>query len=157
MKKQQKILNWALGVLLLCVWGGVGYQIIHSAHSGDEFDSSMNGGLSKKNGPKIKIFQYTADIKDPFQFLVPVIHHGTKKDKPVKPVQIAPPKFPLRLLGIVNNNRRQTAIMESVDGTVSFLGKGDTLQGVKILEIGQNVVHYKFYRAEGELVVNPIQ
>ena len=139
MKKHQKILNWVLGGLLLCIWGGVGYQIIHSMHSGDESDSSINGDLTKSHETKIKIFQYTPDIKDPFQFAVPVVHHGLKKDQAMKPVPAAPPKFPLRLLGIVNNDRRQTAILESEDGTVSFLGKGDTLQGVKILGIDQNV------------------
>lgn len=154
MKKQQKILNWVLSILLICIWGGVGYQVIRSMHSGDESDSGNDGGLSKRNGPKITIFQYTADIKDPFQSAVPIIHHESKKNQPVKPAPITPPKFPLRLLGIVKSDRRQTAILESDDGTVSFLCKGDTLQGVKILGIGQNVVQYKFYKANGKLVVN---
>jgi hypothetical protein len=156
MKQHRKILNWVLGALLLCVWGGVGYQIL-STHSGDESDSLADKGLLNNSDGKLKTFHYAANVKDPFQFFVPVaIHHEVPKKPPEKLVPVAPklPQFPFRLLGIVNNDRRQTAILESQDGTVSFLGKGDTLQGMKVLDIQQNVVRYVFFDTNGELVLS---
>lgn len=159
MKQHRKILNWVLGALLLCVWGGVGYQIL-STRSGDESDSLVDKGLLNNNGNKVKTFRYVADVKDPFQFFMPVVaHHEVPKKPPIKLVPAAPlvPQFPFRLLGIVNNDRRQTAILESQDGTVSFLGKGDTLQSVKILDIQQNSVHYMFFKMNGELVLGGSQ
>jgi hypothetical protein len=147
MKNNKKII-WFLSIVLLLIWGAIGYQIITGIFQSNNNDAAtiINNEAGKNlNSAK---YQYIADVRDPFRFHIPSNNSiNTPNTKQVLPVWV-PPTF--RLTGILVNKNKRTALLEGQDGSVSFLQEGDSVAGIRILKIKEKLVVYSFQKRKGE-------
>ncbi len=146
MKTSNRTITFLLTLLLLGIWGTIVYQLFIADNSSaprgaaDEADNKW-----RRNSTTAK-YEYTANVRDPFGLIVPA-----RKDTILKKiVQLpiwAPPPF--KLTGIVMNNKKRTAMLESAGGEVYFLREGDSLGSVKIQSIRQSIVTYSYLNSKG--------
>ncbi len=140
--KAPRSLTRLLGLVLLGVWGAVGYQVYTASFVTDsERPETDLTPAPTRDGPYV----YKADVDDPFQIIVPKAV-STKKTLVVIPW--TPP--PVRVTGILSGKGRMTAILEGASGDISFMGEGDTTCGVKILKIREGLVVYSYHKEKKE-------
>jgi hypothetical protein len=142
--KNNKRIIWFLSIVLLSVWGAIGYQIVTGIFPRNDAATLINNETGKNI--KSAKYQYAADIKDPFRFFIPSSKDSVKNSKPVLPVRIPPP---FQLTGILLNRNKRTAVLEENDGSVFFLHPGDTISGVRIMKISEKDVIYTYQKKFG--------
>ena len=140
--KSPKFLIRVLGLVLLAVWGAVGYQVYTAAVAPD---SERGEALSTVSPQRSEPYIYKADVSDPFQQAIP---KTAPPKKPLQAIPCAPP--PVKVTGIFSGNGGMTAILEGASGDISFLGEGDTTCGVKILKIRDGLVVYSYHKEKKE-------
>ena len=143
--KQNKGLTVVLAVLVLAIWGTIIYRIVDAVSEGDSEEviiPQSGTSSSEKAGER---FVYKDDVRDPFQFRSESSRKPVAaKDTTVTPIWTEPP---FKLVGIMQKERLATAVLQRDDGATFFVRKGDTLGGLKILNIDQKRVEY-LYRAQ---------
>ncbi len=145
----QKPLTRALMILLLMIWGAVAYQVVDAVSRMDSPPEPASAcAIPEKRPP----FIYKADVPDPFTGRQANADSTVRiiRKKP-KPLPWMPP--PLALTGILTQKKKATAVLQSSDGTTFFLGRGDTLRGVRILRIDPRVVLYSYSGKKGQWVL----
>lgn len=149
--KNNKLLTWLLTVVLLGVWGSIVYQLVSDTNGKRDFRTD-DKDLFMPAPNDTQRFTYTADVRDPFQLIPPTQKKAAvKKEAVIQPQLWVPPPF--RLTGIVENNKKKTAILEGNDGTSYFLVAGDSVSGVKIVKIEKEKVEYDYANQEKEWVL----
>jgi len=144
--KPPKVLTRLLAVVLIGVWGAVGYQVYTSAFRAPPESAAATGpAISSPD----EAYVYKRDVEDPFRSLAPQI---TREKKGLPPVPWVPP--PLKVTGILSGNGKMTAILESPSGEISFLAEGDTTGGVKIVKIRSGLVVYTYRSQRKEWTVD---
>jgi len=149
MKTNNKAITVFLILLLLGIWGTVVYQLFIAGPSAEPGDNvkAVNDQVATRNTP-IR-YEYRANVRDPFDLIVPV----QKKiiSKKITPAPQSPPWTPppFKLTGIVLNDKKRTAMLESNDGSIYFLREGDSLGTLKIRSIRQSVVAYSYLNGNG--------
>jgi hypothetical protein len=145
MKANNKTITIFLTLLLLGIWGAIVYQLFIAGNSGGS--ASGLEEVNSKAGKNIPVkYEYIANVRDPFGLIVP----AKKKTIPQKIVQAplwTPPPF--KLTGIVLNDKKRTAMLESNDGSIYFLKEGDSLGSLKIQSIHQSMVAYSYLNGKG--------
>jgi hypothetical protein len=150
--KENKKFTGILVFVALAIWGVIAFQLYQALELPDDGDN-LNAVQSRRpQGGQTSVFSYRRDVRDPFAYHVAP---APRKDKIVptttpKPAW-APP--PLKLTGILESGRKQTAMLESPDGAVHFLKEGDTLRGVKLVRIGHSSVKYFFQKKRDEWIL----
>jgi hypothetical protein len=144
--KAPRFLTRFLAVVLLGIWGAVGYQVYMAAFARDTDSREANLlAAPKRSEPYV----YKADVDDPFQTTAP------KAESPKKaPVSIPWTPPPVKVTGILSGNGGMTAILESATGDISFLCEGDTTCGVKILKIRDGLVVYFYHKEKKEWTID---
>jgi hypothetical protein len=143
--KSNRILTLILLLAVVLVWGSVGYRVFAAlASSGGEETMEPAGDLP--TGEVVELYHYSPDTRDPFTVNYPLRHVPRVKQPLPKEIWMPPP---LRLSGIVARGNYLLALIEGVDGSVSFLQRGDTLKGVKILRVAQDSVTYSYRKKQG--------
>jgi hypothetical protein len=149
--KNSKFLTRALFIILIVVWGAVGFRVVETFASSSETEEILAKGGGNKSESRI-IYHYTPDIRDPFAFSPP--HRPDASKKPgghgVLPPWTPPP---LALTGILGEGSHRTAMLSGVGGSVFFLHRGDTLSGVKVLEIAASKVTYLYEKKKGDWTI----
>ena len=153
--KNRKI-TWTLLVLVAAIWGTIAYQLYASMTEGE-----VNGATSNEE-PKIVnkdvsiTYVYLKDVRDPFKYGSSMTSDSTRKPghTATNTVWVPPP---LRLTGILAAGKRKTVMLQTTDGAVHFLKVGDTLRGVKVLEIGVQEVGYAYQRKYGSWTLSRTQ
>jgi hypothetical protein len=127
----------------------VAYRIIYPDSLEGAAGDSIDPGKQARDGRGTHIrYEYTSDVRDPFQFPREVRRAVALTRIQAKPqFQIPPP--PLTLRGIVTRGKRPSAVFEDAAGTVLFLSEGDTAKGVKILQVRSPKVSYIFQKKRG--------
>lgn len=136
--KDRKKLNWILAVSVLCIWGAVAYRLPGAWSDGSDGITSSRSS-PRATGMAVR-YVYKSNTRDPFHFSIQT-HHASR-NTPGTRSQWTPPS--IQLAGILTNNKRKTALIESADGEVHFLCEGDTLHGVKVLRIEDHTVTYSY-------------
>ena len=139
--KNSKIFTWLLACALVGVWGTIAYQVLDAIATDEmsamEPQGAETEGLEKETPPYV----YRDDVRDPFD------HRRSAHAQPTgidSKLGEQPPVPPYRLTGIMVRHRKKITVLESHDGSVFFLGEGDTLAGLKVLNIGDEVVSYSY-------------
>lgn len=89
--------------------------------------------------------EFREDVRDPFDFRTEVQRKSVaKKDTAVNAAWLDPP---FKLVGIMQKDKLTTAVLQRDDGVTFFVRKGDTLGGVKILNLDRQTVEY-VYRSQ---------
>ena len=146
--KNNKIIFWILILLATGIWGTVTVRIIDYAYAIDasEVNSSIPHGTIPAEVEQCYIYQ--ENIRDPFHF-ARVAHRKdslSANTNLLKPAHISPP---FRIIGIVVTGNRKIVTVEGTNGSVHFLRTGDTLAGMKIVNIhGQSVTYLYEERRE---------
>jgi hypothetical protein len=143
MKTNNKAITSFLIFLLIGVWGAIVYQLFiagSSQESGDALrEVSGKTGITKT---PIK-YEYITNVRDPFGLVVPLKKKLISKKVAAPPLPVWTPP-PFKLTGIVVNDRKRTAMLESNDGAIYFLREGDSLGQLKMLMIKKNMVAYQY-------------
>lgn len=148
--KNSRILTGVLGGLLLLVWGRIGLQVADAFGGGDETGRAAPGPLAPISS-EIR-FIFPPGVRDPFRYVELSTKGLSKRNEQRDRVkEWVPP--PLRLTGVVVEAKGSTAIIESGDGSVHFLRRGDTLSGATVLRISPGVVAYTFRDKRSEWIV----
>jgi hypothetical protein len=136
----QKPLTRVLMILLLMIWGAVAWQVVDAVSRMDASPESVSvPELPEKRPPYV----YRADVPDPFTGRkVRADSSLGRTGKKPKSLRWMPP--PLALTGILTQKKKATAVLQASDGTTFFLGRGDTLHGVRILRIEPKMVSYSY-------------
>lgn len=138
--------RWILGGIALLIWGSIAYQFAGfvTENEQDEQPPQIAPALLHP----AERFVYKPEGRDPFQYVVPV-RIRVRKDTTVTPKKVWMPP-PLKLSGVVLNKKKKTVMLEAGDGNVFFLQEGDTVRGVKLLKIKDQVVTYRYQGKSGE-------
>ncbi len=138
---RNRFLTKLLFLAVILVWGTVGYRLFATLASTG--DNEATGPVADLPSPDtLGLYRYRADTRDPF-----VVRDSPARGprlKKTSPKEIWTPP-PLKLSGIVARRKSFMALVEGSDGSVSFMKRGDTLQGLKVLQVVQDSVTY-FYR-----------
>lgn len=137
-------LRWLLAVAVLSIWGTIAYQVAGIASRDENDDIEIQNTLSSR--PVLERFVYNTSARDPFQYIAPV-KVVPRKEGPEKQAWTPPP---LKLTGVIANKKKKTATLEARDGSVLFVQEGDTVQGVRILKIKDQLVTYRYQGKNGE-------
>jgi len=150
--KNNKIVFWILLVLVTGIWGGVIIRIVGYEHAKDFDEQRAPVSTPLEQGGKQERYIYMENIRDPFYFPQGMQQSDSlsHKVKPQKPVWTAPP---FKLTGIVLTGRRKTVTLEGTNGSVFFLQKGDTLKGMKIMDIDGQSVTYLYQKKKEKWVL----
>jgi Tfp pilus assembly protein PilP len=143
--KNSRILTLILLLAVFLVWGAVGYRVF-SALASSSGEEAIEPAADLSAVEAAELYHYSPDTRDPFTVSHPLRHEPRVKHPLPKEIWTLPP---LRLSGIVARGRSLMALIEGVDGSVSFLQKGDTLKGVKILRVAQDSVTYSYRKKQG--------
>jgi hypothetical protein len=141
--KENKWIVWSLGIVLLGLWGAIGYQVVEAIYGVDADEERSN--VSADGGKileEIGVHHYRANVRDPFTFPGNAPGDSTRSKQTIPPA--VPEPVPFTLSGILRDQKRKTAILETRDGSTFFLREGDTLRGVRIIKIGEQSVNYMF-------------
>jgi hypothetical protein len=140
--RHNKKLVWVLAVLVTVIWGVVIYRIVEAVSQGDSGDVTALGPTSvapSKEGSRV---DFKDDVRDPFEFRADVPKKSiAKKDTTANAAWTEPP---FKLVGIMQKDKLTTAVLQRNDGATFFVRKGDTLSGVKILSLDQQMVEYTY-------------
>lgn len=148
---KNKKLAWALVVLVAGIWGTIAYQLYVSMTKDDGGDSAPTHRVESSSIAASAPFVYAGNVRDPFRYVV-VRRDTTKRANQAIPKKVWTPP-PLKLNGILLAGKRRTAMLEGDDGTVFFLREGDTLRGVKLLNISDQTVGYVYQSKKVEWVL----
>lgn len=145
----QKPLTRVLLILLFGIWGAVAWQVVDAV---SRMDASPERASARTLPEKRPPYVYKADVPDPFtgRAARADITAPSLRKKP-KPLPWMPP--PLALTGILTQKKKATAVLQASDGTTFFLGRGDTLRGVRILRIDPKTVSYSYSGKKAEWVL----
>lgn len=145
----QKPLTRVLMILLLMIWGAVAYQVVDAV---SRMDAPPEPASARAIPEKRPPFVYKADVPDPFTGRLVRVDStlGGVRKKP-KPLPWMPPPF--ALTGILTQKKKATAVLQASDGTTFFLGRGDTLRGVRILRIDPKIVSYSYSGMKAQWVL----
>lgn len=136
----QKPLTRVLMVLLLMIWGAVAWQVVDAVSRMDAPPEPTSARAIPEKRPP---FVYRADVPDPFTGRQAKADSTVRRiRKKPKPLPWMPP--PLALTGILTQKKKATAVLQGSDGTTFFLGRWDTLLGVRILRIEPKMVSYSY-------------
>ncbi len=146
---KNKKLTRVLAVLVIAVWGSIGYQVYVSIVQvyGDVAAPASRIDMSGKEMPVPYV--YASDVRDPFRYVVSARKDSTKRA--VYSATLAawtPP--PMKLTGVLFADKVKTAILERSDGVVFFVHEGDTLAGVKVWKIHDRMVRYTYQKKNDE-------
>jgi hypothetical protein len=137
---------------LVVVWGSIVYQLIgalddESSTADDLAPSHVTLSADRPD------FVFPDEIRNPFHYRPP---------RPAKPVSETispsvkkvwiPPS--IKLTGIILTDTRRVAILEDTHGAVHFTSQGDTINGVKIILISNNLVHYEYKGKQSKWVLD---
>lgn len=131
--KNNKVITILLVILLVAIWGTIGYRVITGVSSVGSEEGGADVGMYGNSG-SVR-YEYKDDVKDPFQLLPVVKKENTaakKETKSIEPLWVPPP---YKLSGIIIDKKKKVAVLESVDGMTFFLSEGDSLNGLKIAKI----------------------
>lgn len=152
-KKNTKFLPWILAVLLIGIWGEIGYQIF--VHNKPEIGTSAGAQasfISQSRKPATR-YVFRNNVRDPFAYLNPV--RRMKRKPKVVPLIVhiwVPP--PLSLEGIIVGDGKKTAILGTQTGGTYFLSEGDTLLGVEVLKVSDKEVTYRYQNKDTSWTVS---
>ncbi len=149
MKTNHKQITIFLTFLLLGIWGAIVYQLFISGNSSESKSGidEINNNAGLQSNP-IK-YEYIANVRDPFSPVVSVKKKAILKTvAPLSQMPIWSPP-PYKLTGIVLNDKKKTAMLESADGSIYFLREGDSLGTLKIQSIHQTIVAYSYLNGKG--------
>jgi hypothetical protein len=144
--RHNKLTFVILSIAVIGIWGVIIARL--SAYSDREDKAGLAATttteetLQSGSGP---LYTYVSDVRDPFHELKPVLrpNHVRKSTAPPTPAWSPPP---FKLTGILVTGRKKTVTLEGPDGAVFFLEKGDTLRGVRIMDIKAQEVTYLFQK-----------
>jgi hypothetical protein len=146
--KNSKALMRILIPLVLLVWGIIAYRIYDSL-GGDAEGATVRSVVSDSTDHGTSRFVFSSDVRDPFSFAPPRLNRNAEGGiKAVHEQVWLPP--PLKLTGIINQQKRKSAVLEQLDGSVYFMHEGDTLHGVKILNISTQGVAYLYQKKKSQ-------
>jgi hypothetical protein len=142
--KSNKILVWVLGLVLAGIWGEVGYRLIWGEGSDDASQQESANVLAKTNRME-EAYSFDPNVRDPFSY------HNEETEPVKKIVRPAikiwlPPQ--LKLKGVISRGKKRTAVIEAPDGTTYFMAPGDTLYGVTILAVSNELVKYRYEKKD---------
>ncbi|HOV98348.1 MAG TPA: hypothetical protein PK595_02110 [Bacteroidota bacterium] len=148
--RANKKITYFLAVVLLIVWGAIGYQIITALSQKDDDEGTIATTFDVEKDFKKSSYLYIDDVRDPFKFSSSVKAESTsrvRKPAIASPINVPPP---FRLTGIVLDKNKKTAMLEGYNGSVYFLHENDTIDGLKILKITENEVNYFWRKQKGK-------
>ena len=151
-RKNTKLLTRILAVLVLLIWGEVAYQLVKSKHQPHVATSAAPSySLIHANNARVP-YVFKDNARDPFAFFHPVIH--VRRDPKVVPLIVhiwAPP--PIYFEGVMLGGGKRTVILTNGSGETFFLAQGDTIDGVKIIEVNDQRVIYSYDRKDSSWTV----
>jgi hypothetical protein len=154
MIRENKKFTVILVVALTVVWGGVIYRVVDAVWGAAEEDTAAISGQSMRVAGE-ESFRYDGDARDPFAFH-PVIRRDTLKARSKtilpEPTPWTPPPF--KLIGIIIDKSKRTAILEDATGETFYLSQKDTLAGVTILQIEPHLVRYSFKKENRDWILD---
>jgi hypothetical protein len=144
-RKPNKPVMIVLGLTLVGVWGAIGFQIFAAMNVSPEQEERVR--LIKPG--RDSVYVYVADSRDPFFSPPP-------KPKPigkaiVPEIPWTPPK--LKLTGVLSSGHQLSAVLEDSTGNISLLSPGETLNGVKILNVSARKVLYSYMKRNNEWIL----
>jgi hypothetical protein len=146
---KNKKMTWSLVLLVVGIWGSIAYQLYASISLTDE-DGSVSSGLpSEQRQEPASTFVYLRDVRDPFRYTTIARVNTARGSSHQTSRQVWVPPA-VKLSGILTTGKRKIAMLEGSDGTVFFLGEGDTLRGVNLLKIKDQVVSYVYQKKKDE-------
>ncbi|MBI1806235.1 MAG: hypothetical protein HYR76_04185 [Ignavibacteria bacterium] len=150
--KTNKIVFWLLVILVVGTWGAVTYRIVEYSNNRDTEISHETILEDPKGVSKEEKYSYEEDIRDPFHFVKPVRRDSLVRNVAARPKPVwSPPPF--KLTGILVTKKAKTATLEGQNGSVFFLHKGDTLSGMKVVDIQEQVVTYYYQKKKDKWVL----
>jgi hypothetical protein len=144
--RQNKFVLMALAVALSGIWGTIGYQVFHALNGEPEKEARGRPVDQRRDD---SVYVYRVDSRDPFLPSAP-----KPKAKPIvkkEEVPWSPP--PLKLTGIVAAGPAMSAVIEDSAGNVTLLRSGETINGVKIIDVRARRVLYSYMRRQTEWVL----
>lgn len=144
--KNSRTLRAVLSLALIAVFAGVFYEVKDAVTVDNNRISpeSIDTGKVSRNRP---FYVYQPDAKDPFRLEMPAAKALTSQKPKVKPPAWSPPPYTLN--GTVINGARRIAVVESSGGKISFLSEGESLDGLAILRIDKDSVHFSYGGQKG--------
>ena len=140
-RKNSRVILGLLGIILLAVWGDVGYRVLWGDNSVSDEHSQINKDITTASvGTNIR-FKFGEDVRDPFSFRPNAKHKKPSLVKPTISLWVPPP---IRFEGVLIRKGMKTAIVESQDGKILFVSVGDTIMGVNVIGIEDHVVKYRY-------------
>lgn len=142
-RNNAKLLTRILAVLLITIWGEVAYQVVrnrrqpHATTSAPAVYHPVN--TNNKRAPCV----FKDNVRDPFAYFHPVTH--VRKNPKIVPLIVhiwTPP--PVSLEGVMLSGGKRTAILSDRTGRTYFLSQGDTLEGVRVLDVRHSRVAYSY-------------
>lgn len=135
-----------LAVCTISLWGVIGYRVYVAARGeGGDAASPENEHSYAPHEPYV----YKSDVRDPFRS-ISIADSANRKKKVVENAWTPPP---LKVTGIVGDRGKETAIVETASGDVSFVREGETVSGVKIVRIQSGHVTYEYMKQKKEWVL----
>ena len=142
--KNNRTITFILIVALTSIWGIIFYKIIFGVNAGES--AEIQTEFARWNNSQSHHYEYKEDVRDPFQLVTPglkkniiklVIANLTRTETPWLPP-------PFRLNGIVLNQKKKVAALEGNDGSMYFISEGDSINGLKIVQISEKRVEYQY-------------
>lgn len=147
--KQNKRTMWILLCVLFLVWGAVAYRLIGALNPTEEPEGSAVSWSNGKQNSRSSRYVYVDDVRDPFR-PPRLVRRDTTSKLSVNATVQSFQKPPFKLSGIVLNEKKKTAMLMGGDGTIHFLSEGDTLSGIKVINIQPRQVIYSYLKQKGE-------
>ena len=154
--RTNKKITWLLAILVIFIWGTVGYRLLDSIDADDSKNVVGHNPPTPAANQSLTNYVYRNDVRDPFRIIMPSRSDSIKTRREIPKRAWVPP--PIKLAGILQGKKKRTAMLEGTNGSVFFLQEGDTLGGVKILRIKDQTVTYLFLKEKKDWVLDqPLQ
>ena len=147
--KKRNIVNIVLVVVCLLVWGRSLYLIIADVFQGDRDNESNITPVRLEKPEPVTVstiirdtYEYQGKYRDPFKHWLavpkpkaPSLPKIAVQKTPKKP---APRPPSIRFSGVMQDSTGLMAVLESREGEVYFVHRGDTVEGVTIRNISRD-------------------
>ena len=139
--RSRRKLNAILAIVLLCVWGVVGFNVLTALNPREEETTEAQFFPGSKTAFE-PAYRYDENVRDPFKYSVHQIPlKGTAAPSRDTVIWIPPP---LKLCAIVGAGRDRSAVVEDHTGQIFVLGLHDSLGHLRITKITGNEVRCTF-------------
>jgi hypothetical protein len=131
-----------LALLLAGVWGAIGFRIFAAINASPEANEPLPVRMDRAAD---SLYVYRIETRDPF--FEPPRPKPVPKTKAAE-IPWAPPK--LKLTGVLASGRRLSAVLEDSTGNILLVCPGESLCGVKILDVSPRKVCYSYMKRNSE-------